>query len=371
LKESNAAFITKMAGGFGLENGHYIVPGSRRDSDDEEISHLSDSTGVMSSSPSSTRSMGMGMGIRQFPNPLNYLRKKVAKKKRHSRLKGEGTPLLPTVHEQGVAARHQVSSVSYTRKEQITSPTSGGSEDSLLLSEVSPMSGENTSRSPSRGEAHWKTLRKHVDQGDVLLQGVVGASPIDDAPSRDRRVQDYMNEIRNGMEFSLTHGLLATLVYMVLSIVCYAAVFQPDWNIVDACYFAVVTFTTVGYGDLAPTTRAGQLFTCLYTVTGVACLGIALGVLGSNLVEAQDKLVAQADELMKVQVLSVFDQREEPQNAPEKEEQPTTCCKDNSTWKSLPLLVLLVFLASLIGRESGWDSLQTMYYLIITGKRAC
>lgn len=361
-----------MAGGFGLENGHYIVPGSRRDSDDEDISHLSDSTGVMSNSPSSTRSMGMGMNIRQFPNPLNYIRKKVAKKKRlSSKLKGEGTPLLPTVHEQGAAARHKDSSVSYTRKEQITSPTSGGSEDPLLFSGISPMSGESTSRSPSRGEAHWKTLRQHVDQGDVLLQGVVGASPIDDALSRSRRVEDYINEIRAGMEFSLTHGLLAILVYVILSVVCYAAVFEPEWNIVDACYFAVVTFTTVGYGDLAPTTRAGQVFTCFYTVTGVACLGIALGVLGSNLVEAQEKLVAQADELMKVQVLSVFDQRERPENAPEKEKQPTSCCKENSMWKSLPLLALMVFLANLIGRESGWDSLQTMYYLIITGKRTC
>ena len=41
---------------------------------------------------------------------------------------------------------------------------------------------------------------------------------------------------------------------------------------VDALYFSVVTLTTVGYGDFAPETDAGKLFTAVYVLVGVGIL---------------------------------------------------------------------------------------------------
>ncbi len=46
------------------------------------------------------------------------------------------------------------------------------------------------------------------------------------------------------------------------------------WSLLDSFYFSVVTLTTVGYGDLSPTTAAGKVFTILYIFVG---LGIVLG----------------------------------------------------------------------------------------------
>lgn len=46
------------------------------------------------------------------------------------------------------------------------------------------------------------------------------------------------------------------------------------WGILDSLYFSVITLTTVGYGDLAPTTGAGKVFTMLYIFVG---LGLILG----------------------------------------------------------------------------------------------
>ncbi|HSE60999.1 MAG TPA: potassium channel family protein [Candidatus Saccharimonadales bacterium] len=43
---------------------------------------------------------------------------------------------------------------------------------------------------------------------------------------------------------------------------------------VDALYFTAVTLTTVGYGDLAPQTDAGKIFTAIYAFVGI---GIFLG----------------------------------------------------------------------------------------------
>ena len=64
-------------------------------------------------------------------------------------------------------------------------------------------------------------------------------------------------------------------MYQILAIlICYHIIFQPEWTIIDACYFAVTTLTSVGYGAMFPTTEASMMFTCLYALTGVACLGI-------------------------------------------------------------------------------------------------
>ena len=43
-------------------------------------------------------------------------------------------------------------------------------------------------------------------------------------------------------------------------------------RIVDALYLSVATLTTVGYGDLAPKTDAGKLFTVVYMLVGVGIL---------------------------------------------------------------------------------------------------
>ncbi len=41
------------------------------------------------------------------------------------------------------------------------------------------------------------------------------------------------------------------------------------WGWIDAFYFSVTTMSTVGYGDLAPKTDFGKLFTTLYIVVSV------------------------------------------------------------------------------------------------------
>eukprot|EP00978_Attheya_sp_CCMP212_P015584 scaffold40119_cov38-Attheya_sp.AAC.1 len=51
--------------------------------------------------------------------------------------------------------------------------------------------------------------------------------------------------------------LFCTSIYMGVSVVAFSFVFEK-WTIIDSVYFAVSTFTTCGYGNLTPTTPAGQ-----------------------------------------------------------------------------------------------------------------
>jgi len=51
-----------------------------------------------------------------------------------------------------------------------------------------------------------------------------------------------------------------------------------DWTIIQSLYFSIVTLTTVGYGDFAPTTDATQIFTIFYILTGI---GVFVALLAS------------------------------------------------------------------------------------------
>jgi voltage-gated potassium channel len=62
-----------------------------------------------------------------------------------------------------------------------------------------------------------------------------------------------------------------------------------DWTIIQALYFSFVTLTTVGYGDLHPTSAGTQIFTIIYILTG-------LGVFVALLASVAEKYIEQKSE---------------------------------------------------------------------------
>ena len=46
--------------------------------------------------------------------------------------------------------------------------------------------------------------------------------------------------------------------------------FEEGWGWLDSLYFSVITLSTVGYGDLSPTTTASQIFTMIYIFFGMS-----------------------------------------------------------------------------------------------------
>jgi voltage-gated potassium channel len=57
---------------------------------------------------------------------------------------------------------------------------------------------------------------------------------------------------------------------LAIGTVVYHVVEGLSW--MDAYYLSVVTLTTVGYGDLAPHTTVGKLFTTFYLFGGIGIL---------------------------------------------------------------------------------------------------
>jgi len=66
-----------------------------------------------------------------------------------------------------------------------------------------------------------------------------------------------------------------SLAYLVLITLASGTIFYSSvegWSVVDAFYFSVTTLTTVGLGDLAPSTKLGKLFTVLYIFVGIGII---------------------------------------------------------------------------------------------------
>ena len=56
---------------------------------------------------------------------------------------------------------------------------------------------------------------------------------------------------------------------------------QPEVfeNIGDGIWWAIITFATVGYGDIYPITPLGKLLGCIICLVGVAMVAIPTGII--------------------------------------------------------------------------------------------
>lgn len=88
----------------------------------------------------------------------------------------------------------------------------------------------------------------------------------DDVPDAEQRALADLREHTYKLALASALGMvaLATIVFRT----------TEDWSWVDAFYFSIVAVTTVGFGDLTPTTDAGKLFTVAYILAGISLIGV-------------------------------------------------------------------------------------------------
>jgi voltage-gated potassium channel len=83
-------------------------------------------------------------------------------------------------------------------------------------------------------------------------------------------------EVQGVAQLALVLILIATLFYWLVE----------GWSLLDAAYFSVVTIATVGYGDLAPHTALGKIFTMGYIFSGIGIFVAAVTALTQATIRA-------------------------------------------------------------------------------------
>ena len=83
--------------------------------------------------------------------------------------------------------------------------------------------------------------------------------------------------------------------YSTLGYLYFEHAAKPDLGLKDAMWWALVTMTTVGYGDISPKTGFGQAVSAIIMIIGYAIIAVPTGIVTVELSHAfQKKLTTQA-----------------------------------------------------------------------------
>ncbi|SHG27819.1 potassium channel family protein [Ornithinibacillus halophilus] len=81
---------------------------------------------------------------------------------------------------------------------------------------------------------------------------------------------------------------VSTIVFTFFCTVTIYLIEPTTFNsLLNAFYFVLTTFTTVGYGDFSPVTTAGKLFSIFMYLFGIGLVGIVLGKIIDELYQSR------------------------------------------------------------------------------------
>jgi len=237
-----------------------------------------------------------------------------------------------------------------------------GGDSTSPNSEKKEKKPKQMSKEPVKAESKWNDVRKKIEGGSFLLdQGNITAA---NSTASSTDAFDFQNLTK----FSMKECLLVIVGYLLLGIIAYSYVFE-EWPIIDSIYFSVVTFTTVGYGDIYPESDAGRIFTSFYVFTSIAFVSIALGALTEELVAMSDTAKKTNEEEAKSEVMSLFSSDDPSVKEEDKPQMTELRNQEDYCNKILVYAGIIGFICVggfLVGNEMGWDLIEIIYFTTIT-----
>lgn len=92
--------------------------------------------------------------------------------------------------------------------------------------------------------------------------------------------------IKNSREPLMAVCTLAICYILISALVIFNVEADSFDTLFDAIYWATVSLTTVGYGDIYPVTTAGRVITMISSIFGIAVVALPAGVITAGYLEA-------------------------------------------------------------------------------------
>lgn len=158
--------------------------------------------------------------------------------------------------------------------------------------------------------------------------------------------------------------LIHTTLYYTLAIVGYSFLVEK-WSIIDSLYFSTTIFTTIGYGDLAPTNVYAECYTMCLALYGIVLLGLFLGIAGEKIIDGQNKAIQESQEKLRKRIM-----QGSSNGLQAGAKAITESMRENARERSLleeigevfvlelPILAVVILLMTIAGYFEGWTWFQ-------------
>ncbi|OGD61555.1 hypothetical protein A3A71_04300 [Candidatus Berkelbacteria bacterium RIFCSPLOWO2_01_FULL_50_28] len=108
--------------------------------------------------------------------------------------------------------------------------------------------------------------------------------------ARMRRVADFYLD---GPKFQILSIVLTVFTLVFMGAVAFHSyefgINQNVHNLFDSFWWAMVTVTTIGYGDIYPVTTAGRIVAMMLMIVGIGTLGTVIGSVATQFLRAEEE----------------------------------------------------------------------------------
>ena len=94
-----------------------------------------------------------------------------------------------------------------------------------------------------------------------------------------KSIRIIINVMKNSKEALLAVGTLAISYILISALIIFNVEPKSFKNFFDAIYWATISLTTVGYGDIYPVTNAGRIITMISSILGIAIVALPAGII--------------------------------------------------------------------------------------------
>ena len=104
-----------------------------------------------------------------------------------------------------------------------------------------------------------------------------------------KSVRIILSVFRKSKESLIAVGTLAIAYIIISALVVFNVEPESFNNFFDATYWATVSLTTVGYGDIYPVTTIGRIVTMISSVFGIAIVALPAGIITAGYMSEIEK----------------------------------------------------------------------------------